>query len=416
MKSIRRAASAAVAAVAIIVAAAPRAAGQMRLSLDQAVAAALRANPLMAERSAMVEAAQGSRIQAGALPNPKFIFQSENTRLGWGNQPFSYWNDTDNYLYLTQPIEVAGKRSSRIQAAAAGIKLSQSEHRLARRQLEGRVSYWYWNTLAASRVHDLLAQDLQTIEKIVQYHRDRVREGAMPEADLIRVELERDRLVMTVRSAGIEAERARIALLREMGRADFPAVVLTDSLRNLRAVEGANLDYALQRRPEIAAAKAALAQAEANLRLQQGYRVPDPSLVGGYKRTAGLDTIVFGVQIDLPFFNRNQGQVVAARAQVKAARAAFERTRLELRAELETALEDYRRRRAMVLKTPRPMLARAVETAQIAQSTYLEGGADLLRLLDAERARIETEVLYYRTLADYQQSVSNLRLALGMTP
>lgn len=396
--------------------AAPRAGAQMRLSLDQAVAIALKANPLMAESSAMVEAARGNRVQAGVLPNPKFIFQSENTRLGWGNQPFSYWNDTDNYLYLTQPIEIAGKRSSRIQAATAGVKLSESERVLARRQLEGRVSYWYWNSLAAARVHDLLAQDLNTFQRIVKYHHNRVREGAIPEADLIRIELERDRVAMTVRSAGIEAGRARIALLREMGQADFPAVVLSDSLEKLRTVEGANLAYALERRPEIAAAQAAVAQAEANLRLQEGYRIPDPSLVGGYKRTSGLDTIVFGVQIDLPFFNRNQGQVSAARAQVKAARAALERVRLTVRAELETALEDYRKRRAMVLKTPRPMLSRALETSQIAQSAYEQGGADLLRLLDAERVRIETEVLYYRTMANYQQSVSNLRLALGMTP
>jgi hypothetical protein len=84
---------AALAALVAIAVATARACAQMRLSLDEAEAITLRANPLMTGRNAMVEAAQGNRIQAGVVPNPKFIFESESTRLGWGNQPFSYWND-----------------------------------------------------------------------------------------------------------------------------------------------------------------------------------------------------------------------------------------------------------------------------------------------------------------------------------
>jgi outer membrane protein TolC len=40
----------------------------------------------------------------------------------------------------------------------------------------------------------------------------------------------------------------------------------------------------------------------------------------------------------------------------------------------------------------------------------------LLRLLDAERVRIQTETLYIRTVLDYRQAAVNLQIALGLLP
>jgi len=87
-----------------------------------------------------------------------------------------------------------------------------------------------------------------------------------------------------------------------------------------------------------------------------------------------------------------------------------------LRAELTSAWNDYEARQKTVTGILRPMRAHAGETSRIAEAAYREGGADLLRLLDAERARIESEILYYRTLADYQQSVTALEIFLGLLP
>jgi cobalt-zinc-cadmium efflux system outer membrane protein len=138
---------------------------QMNLSFSEAMARALRANPLVAAEESRVEAAQGFKEQAGLLPNPRFIFQSENTRLGWGGQPFSYWNDTDDYFYLEQPIEIAGKRRKRIDYAAAGIGVSRTALALLRREVAARTSRAYWNALVAVRIHNLLREDESNFQK-----------------------------------------------------------------------------------------------------------------------------------------------------------------------------------------------------------------------------------------------------------
>ncbi len=389
---------------------------QMNLSFSDAIARALRANPLIAAAASRVEAAQGIQEQVGLLPNPRFIYQSENTRIGWGGQPFNYWNDTDDYFYVEQPIEIAGKRRKRIAYGAAGVEVSRMALALLRRHIAARASLAYWNALVTARIRDLLQEDEGTFQKIVQYHRDRVREGAMAEADLIRVEVARDRLEVQVQNARIEADRARVALLRELAMDPRTDIALTEPLDRIVEVTPIDPEAALERRPEVMLAERSVAQARANLTLQQANAFPDPSLVLGYKRWSGFDTMLFGLQVDLPVFNRNQGRAMAASADLNAAKSNLAAVRLQVRAEIESAIEDYETRRRLVMEVPHEMLKRALETSRIARGAYVEGGADLLRLLDGERTRIDTEVLYNRTLGQYRESVSALRLALGMMP
>jgi outer membrane protein TolC len=135
--------------------------------------------------------------------------------------------------------------------------------------------------------------------------------------------------------------------------------------------------------------------------------------MSGYKRTSGLDTLTASVQIDLPISNRNQGAIASAQAEVRAAEAQAAAIENQIRAEIATAWTEYQARHRLILDVLRPMRERAAEIARIAQAAYMEGGVDLLRLLDAERARLDSLNMYYRALADYQQSVTSLQIVTG---
>jgi outer membrane protein TolC len=134
----------------------------------------------------------------------------------------------------------------------------------------------------------------------------------------------------------------------------------------------------------------------------------------GYKRTAGLDTVLAGVQVDLPFSNRNQGNLSSALSEAKAAESTLAAVEAAVRAEVESARRAVAIRKNQVDSILSAMSAQSNESQQIAGAAYRVGGVDLLRLLDAERARIETQILYYQTLSEYQQAVSALETALGI--
>ncbi len=398
---------------------------QVKLTLADAISQALVSNPQIATAEAHVGMAEGLRHQAGLAPNPRLTLQSENGRF-WGSPPFSYSPDADSLALLAQTFETGGKRQRRVDVATTNVQRSRLEQEMLRRQMIGGVSSAYWTAAGAVSTTDLLRRELANFERIVEYNRDRVKEGAAPEVDLLRIELERDRLTSSVRIAEEDAQRATIALFREMGKTQFPNVEFADSVEQIQPVATIPLDQVLARHPAMRAAREAVEQARANLRLEQANAKPDPDVQVGYKRTAApgafsvqataVDTLFGSITIPLPIRNRNQGQIAAAVSGITAAESSLASTEALVRSEIATTQKDYESRKRLLDETLRPMRDRAQEVYKISDAAYREGGTDILRLLDAERARIDTQLLYIRTLTDYQLSAVALQTAEGILP
>jgi cobalt-zinc-cadmium efflux system outer membrane protein len=389
---------------------------QQGLTVDEAVATALGRHPMLAEGQKRIEAAQGQQRQAGLRMNPKLILQSENTRLP-GSQPFVFGRDTDNFAYLQQTFETAGKRGKRVELASQGLRGAELELSVLRRRVAREVVLAYWGAAGMQRVYELLTETERTFQQIVEYHEIRVREGAMAESDLLRVRLEAGRLALAANNAKLDATRARIELFRAMGETSFPEVKFLGPMEveEDRAM-AVDVGGALEKRPEVQLAKALLERARRGLVVAQSNARPNYDALFGYKRTAGFDTVIAGLQVDLPFANRNQGNIETAAAEVQAAEANVAATEAIVRAEVEAAQAEYEMRRKQVQEFLGRIRQQAAETAQIAQSAYRLGGADLLRLLDAERLRIEIDQLSYRALMEYRQSRAALEFAVGVRP
>jgi cobalt-zinc-cadmium efflux system outer membrane protein len=385
------------------------------LSPEASVALALEKNANMEAASARVTAAEGLRVQAGLKPNPRLILQSENARFG-GSSPFRYSTDTDNFGYLSQVFEAGGKRKSRIDLASQNVHANELSLTAQRAQLASRVLTAYWAAVGAQRLAAVLADSLAILNRTVQYQRDRVREGALPEADLIRVQLEQQQISINHQNAEQEARRSVLLLFREMGIPQQPEVTLTGDIAAVPPIASPNIDEAIDRRPDVQLARQAVQQAEATMRLQQSNAVPDPEVLFGYKRTAGFNTAIAGIQLNLPIRNRNQGAIAAAAAEETAASAALRASRTAARTEIEAMQRDYEQKRELVEHMLPPMRAQAAETSRIADAVYREGASDLLRLLDAERVRLQAETLYIRTLIEYRQSAVSLQTSLGLLP
>jgi cobalt-zinc-cadmium efflux system outer membrane protein len=377
-------------------------------------------NPQVAMARARVSEAEGMREQASLIPNPTLYASSENTPLG-GSQPFTFGNDTDDYVYLIQKIELGGKRSRRVAFASENVGQMSIQSEVAMHQLLARVATAYWMAAGSAALDQLYKREVNTLDNIVDYNRARVQKGATAEADLIRIQLEGDRLRAQARLAAEQARRSLIALYREMGATAFPdSVVFTDRLDNLAEIRPPDLQTVLRDRPEMRAAREGVKQAEANFDLQRANAVPDPELMGGYKRFSGSgqftgqNTLFFGFQVPLPIFDRNQGRIAAAQAKVLGAKHAVTDQEIAIRAEVTSALSDYGSRRQALLQVLPRMARRAAVSDAIAEGAYRLGGADILRFLDATRMDIETRVLFVQTFIDYHESAVNLELVTGM--
>ena len=390
--------------------------GQEQLSLNDAVREALTSHPLLAAETQRIAVARDFVQQAGLRPNPRLILQSENWSFsGSPSDPIGS-TFTDHFLYASQIFETGGKRQRRIDFAQAGVELTTSDRELLARQVATRVKLAYWSAVGAQAVLDLLRATQQNFTQTIQFHETQLREGAIAEAEVIRVRLEGDRVRLAVENASREAEIAQIALFQAMGRDRFAVVRLSDSLERVSEPVPSDLDQALLARVEVRRAREVVDQARAGLRLQQAIARPDVEILSGYKRTAGFNTAMWGAQINLPFFNKNQGNIAAAESEIRVAESRLAATERQVRAEVESAMRDVQKRRDLLASLMARSLRRAQESANIARAAYREGGTDLLRLLDSERVVIELEVQNARLRAEYQQSLVALEAAMGVEP
>ena len=387
--------------------------GQTKLSLHEAIQQAQN-SPTARIAQSQVDASQGQLKQAGLRPNPRLYLQSEDIRP-WASD-FEFPNSTEDYGYLGQTIEMDGKRSKRLQLASANLRRTDAQRSLQMQQLAGRVAASYWNAVSTARISELLQRDLAAMDAMVQYHKERVDAGAMRGVDLLRMQVERDRLLITLEAAQREAALARVELARQLGQPLSSDVELTDSIDTLETVPQQELSTVLAQRADVAAAQDAVAAAKADLKLQKALGVPDLDLLGGYKRNSGANTLYSSLQIPLPVRNRNQGEVQRAQANIQIAQAQLDQVKLTVQADISSATEAYTREQEIVQKTLPDMRDHAKQNLAIMSDAYKTGGVDLLRYIDAERTEIDVEVNALRMLSEFHQTAVRLQLAYGEQP
>ncbi len=385
---------------------------QQDLSLHNAIVRAQNGPGAQAARS-RVDEAKAAILQARLSPNPLLVLQSEDLRP-WA-KGFDFANQTEDYGYLGQVFELDGKRGRRISLAGARAAQAQAQGDLALRQITVRVVTAYWNAVAQQQIIVLLREDMAAVDQTVQYLQNRVDAGATRGVDLLRLQIERDRLEISLATAERDAAQARLELFRQIGIAPYDAR-LTDKLEQIVVVPPISVETALAQRPDVIAARDAITAAQADLKLQHAQAVPDLDALAGYKRNSGADTIFTQIQIPLPFRNRNQGEIERARSSILTAQASLALLEAQVRAEIEQAEQGYAAQQRIVQQVLPRLRDDAQKNRTITAEAYRLGGVDLLRYIDAERTSFDTEVTALRTLANLQQFVANLQLAYGVQP
>ncbi len=384
---------------------------QTMLSSNEAVSYALSHRPELRAANARVNGSERLREQAGLIPNPHFVFRKEDLRpetSAFGENSQTYWEGE-------QLLEISGKRGGRIAVASQSTEQKRLEVDLDRRQIALSVRENYWKAKAMQAFADLYEQDAKYFQQVIDYHEARFKEGKIAEVDLLRVRLQGQQIQAASANAKLDSEKALLILAQEMNAAPNPAWVLSDDLETLeqpRAIPVGSDAPALRTEAQIA--QQSIAQAKARTQLERANGRPDLLFTGGYKRDVQLDAALAGVQFDLPLFNRNQGAVAASRAEEEAAKETYQATRNRLVAELGLAQREYEMRREQYLQVFKPLRDQAVEISDISRSAYQAGGLDLLRLLDAERARVDAQLSYVRALEGFHLSVAALNYAEGM--
>ncbi len=358
-----------------------------RLSLHDAVALARSHSPLAAAARARAEGADRAADLAGRLADPTLDFAVENWRP-WASD-FDASGELDVFAVVVQPLDLFTRSGRKAEARGAGNEAAAERVRAEQQMLLETVGR-YLEVLRGRDLEKALATQAENLASMVAAMRMRVAEGYAAEADLLRFQAEAARAENFRARATIERDRAEAALGFLLGR---PVAALALELPDLPPPppgDPATLgEAALANRPDVLAARARAGRARGTLSLEDGRRWPDLALAGGYKRTAGFDTAVVGLQASLPVFQRNRRARALAEADARATDLELTATLDRARAEAAVLVRSARALQARLAHLDEDLVRPAAEARRSAVTAFAEGAVDVLRVVDAERIHAE---------------------------
>ncbi len=334
------------------------------------------------------------------------------------------------------PLELYGRRARRTEVAQSKEDATQQSVADQERLLTGQVRARFGEALASIRNLMFVEQLLQVNRDFLKLMEDRVREGATPtlDADETRVEVNR---IETLRiDYQAKAEVALLALKETVGIDPEESIRLKGELELAPHYYDQKqlLQLAIGHRPDLAFRRANEALASAELRLDQATAKPDASVFGGYQRPdsgfsqQGFDAAgnltpirqtfnyaTFGLNIDLPLFNRNQGAAIADKAAIQAAHSQVAAVDLNLRHEVSQSLIRFNGAEARVAVYRSGVRDQANHNLDVVRQTYRYGRTTLLDVIAEQRRYIDIETGYTDILLDAYAARIALEQAVGTT-
>ncbi len=392
------------------------------LPLESVLEQALRQHPLIEAARARVRERQGARQSAGAYANPTLSYWVENGRFP-GRQLASPL-DLESQVYATMSLEPLFQRGPRVLAADADVQLGREELRLAEQTVVLDATRAFFR-VASAQVAVTTADDLQQqLSALVAYNQARVREGKTAEGDLIRTQVERDRVAASATLERVELARAWAGLspyLESSGTATSAPRMQTVFIDGERApatsVNNKTLDEYLRAardtRPDVRAARARVESSRAQVSYQQRLSLRQLSATFGSKRTAGVTSMITGLSLPFPLFDRNRGEVTRATAALSAAEQELQWAERIAEADVRAAFDAASLLDQQASQLRDGFLTRAEESRRIALEAYQLGGVTLLQVLDASRTLGEARQMYYRIVFGQRVAEYELRAALG---
>lgn len=397
---------------------------RQRLSLEEAVRLAIARNPQAAAARALVDIAEAGQLEAHLRPNPAVSLESEGYPLFESPRP-AFLDSQELTVRVDQELETAGRRGLRTAGAAAGIEAARLTLRDRLRVLELAVQRAYFQLVLAQADGQVARTSLEEIDRVLSLSQERARVGEIARADVRRLEVERLRFADDLFSAELALKNARTALLALLGADDLSEPIeAADALAMPEArgipvlpASGAPTRDAsgLARRPDLLAARAEAGRAETVTRLQRALRSPNVTVGGGYRRDFGTNAVVFGVTVPLPLWNRNQGGMARAEAEQQLAMHNLAAVELEVRLDIQQAVNAVETARARAEYIERQVLASARESRDVVSESYRLGAVDLIDFLDAQRAFRDTLRTYNRSLFEYHVGLFELDAAIGIS-
>ena len=389
-----------------------------RISLDEAIRLATQHNhALLATRTTILQN-QAEEVTANLRPNPT---------LSWDSQFFPLFNPgqfSADYLENQAQFDVGigytfergKKRQHRLQAAKDQTAVTRSQVNDSERQLIFNTSQQFIVVLLAQSTVDLSKQDAESFQQTVNISESRYKVGDMSEGDLLKIKLQSLQFQSDLSAAYLAKVQALAALRQLLGFESVPDEFDVDGDLDYQPVHANVKDLkvlAMQNRPDLRAAQEGVTAARSQEALMRANGKKDLGVAFDYTHTAGINSGAFFFNIDLPIFDRNQGEIARARFAITQAEEQAIETAQQVNTDVVDAYAALHSNDEIIQLYRGGYVEQAKESRDISEYAYKRGAASLLDFLDAERTYRANQLAYRQALASYMTALEQVRQAVG---
>ncbi|MFO1092766.1 MAG: TolC family protein [Planctomycetaceae bacterium] len=375
---------------------------------------ALSGNPTLRQAQGLIQQAEGNWLQVGLYPNPLIAYSGSAN-----NAPF----DAHGAL-VQQNIVTANKLGLSREVASFDVQRARWEAQAQQMRVINEIYIRYVTVLGTQQQLATAQQLVRTAEEGVRASEQLLEGEVVSRADVLQARLQLSQTQVLLRNSRFAADAAWTQLGDVIGWPDLASRTLEGTLED--EVPEVQWDSAWQQllasSPLLHAARARCAAADAQVRREMVQPIPDAQVMG----SVGYDFVspqfmMYGLQVgvQLPLFDKNQGNITAARGEFVAARNEIQRLELSMRDALADAFRRYESARNLVETYRQTIRPTAEENLSLAEQNYKEGEFDFLRVLTARRDLFQASIDYVAALTQLHSAaieIQGMVLTGGLDP
>lgn len=373
--------------------------------VEELVQFAIGRNPKLARATFAIDAAQGRYVQAGLYPNPDLavLWDEIGDRTGAGG--------ILSIPRISQQI-VTGRKLSLSQAIVANEVNQATIALMAERYaVIGSVRAAYYDLYALERKIIILDELVKLAGDAVKNGQTLLDNKQIARLDLVQLEVERARFVAEAEAARREVPAARKRLAAAIGDPRYAVGTVAGPFEDVPHYDpDRTLETVLETHPEIRIAKVEVERAQAAIRRAEVEPIPNITFSTGYIRQYENQSHDFalGLSAPVPVWNRNQGNIRAAKAELGMAIQSVGRAENELADRVAVAMRTYSAALKRAEQYRSEILPRAEETYKLSLEAFKGGQFEYLRVVQAQRAVAEARLEYNRSLGEAWRSAADL--------
>ena len=384
---------------------------QKTLTLEELQQMALQNNPTFAQSAANIKAAEGRRKQSGLYPNPTVGYQGEQIRGG-------AFHGGEQGFFVQQDIVLGGKLGLNKAIFEQELKQAETEADEQRVRVITNVRISYIQALAAQQTLELRQNLSKLADDAVETSHQLANVGQADTPDVLESEVEAQQAELAVTMAEQNQRRVWKVLSAVVGNPRLPLTRLEGKLQETPAIDSEELvEKIVNESPAVRIAELGVKRAEATLARAKRESIPDLQIRGGMQQNGELLTEgrAVGLQgfadvgLRIPIFNRNQGNIATAKADVERAKHEVERVKLVLRERAASVVQNYSFSQTAVDRYKSQMIPRAQKAYEMYAKKYEQMAAAYPQVLIAQRTLMQLEVSYITALESFATSSASLQ-------